>query len=322
MRTITTTTARQKLGALQVKSTPNPSPAIGPGGARVLRSGADRRLRLGEMDIVVGALSGMVDELPGKLGELLEQEYALLAGVRGDVVFLKDELSSMRAAIHHCESLDNPDAQTGAWVGRVREIAYDIEDWVDLFGIRVDGDGSPASSSSRFFGWLRRGAKKLATMPDRHVIASELKDLKERVIELSQQRKRYNYAPPISAASPPVDPRLAVLYVDPGNLVGLDGPVEEVSKIVMDTGGKTGLKIVSIVGMAGAGKTTLANVVYKRLDAQKSFDCHAFVSVGQKPENISKFIAYMLWKLGGDHRGREDIHQLIGQLRELLANKR
>jgi hypothetical protein len=54
------------------------------------------------MDIVVGALSGMVDELPGKLGELLEQEYALLASVHVDVVFLQDELSSMRAAIHHC----------------------------------------------------------------------------------------------------------------------------------------------------------------------------------------------------------------------------
>jgi hypothetical protein len=165
-------------------------------------------------------------------------------------------------------------------------------------------------------------AKKLATMHDRHVIASEFKDLKDRVIELSEQRKRYSYTLPITAASPSVDPRLAVFYVDPGSLVGLDGPVEELSKIVMDTGGMTGLKIASIVGMAGAGKTTLPNAVYKRLEVQKSFDCHAFVSVGQKPEDISKFLAYMLWKLGGERRGREDIHQLIVQLRELLANKR
>jgi hypothetical protein len=53
------------------------------------------------MDIVVGSV-GHGGRASGKLGELLEQEYALLAGVRVDVVFLQDELSSMRAAIHHC----------------------------------------------------------------------------------------------------------------------------------------------------------------------------------------------------------------------------
>ncbi|CAO2192516.1 unnamed protein product [Urochloa humidicola] len=93
------------------------------------------------MDMVVGTLSGMVDALPGKLGELLEQEYALLSGVRDDVRFLQTELGSMRAAIRHCESLEHRDAQTAGWVGKVREVAYDIEDWVDLFAVRVDGGG-------------------------------------------------------------------------------------------------------------------------------------------------------------------------------------
>ncbi|KAK3164307.1 hypothetical protein QOZ80_1AG0015640 [Eleusine coracana subsp. coracana] len=274
------------------------------------------------MDIVVGAaLSGIMDALPGKLGGLLEQEYELLSGARGDVEFLQMELSSMRAAIRHCESLDNPDAQTGTWIGRVRELAYDIEDWVDLFGIRVDGR---APTSSGFFGWLRRGAKKLATMPDRHVIANELRDLKERVVELSEQRNRYRCDLAVSASPSTVDPRLVALFADPGSLVGLAEPVEEVTRMVTtNTGGRTGIKIVFIIGMAGAGKTTLANAVYKQLEAQKSFECYAFVSVGRKPENICKVLTDMLWKLGGGkHRGIDDINQLIRQLREVLEKKR
>lgn len=276
------------------------------------------------MDLVVGALSGMVDALPGKLGALLEQEYNLLSGVRGDVVFLQQELGSMRAAIRHCESLDHPDTQTGAWIGRVRELAYDTEDWVDLFAIRVDsgataGSGAGATSSG-FFGIFRRGMDKLRTLPARHVVANELKDLKERVVELSEQRNRYNCVLPLPEAARTMDPRLAALFIEPSSLVGIEGPLEQLSKIVMD-GGRTELKIVSLVGMAGAGKTTLANAFYWRSEAQNCFQCRAFVPVGQKLDMV-KVLNDILSQLGVSHRGGQDISPLIDSIRNLLRDKR
>jgi hypothetical protein len=276
----------------------------------------------GEMDIVVGALSGMVDALPGKLGELLEQEYALLSGVRGDVVFLKDELSSMHAAIHHCESLDHQDSQTTGWIGLVREVAYDIEDWVDLFSIRVDGG---AQSTSGFRAWIRRCVDKLTALPARHTIASELQGLKERVVEISKQRNRYKLGPMVGTSTTsqhPHDPRISALFVDPGSLVGLDGKVEDVYKTVMDAGSTNELKIVSIVGMAGSGKTTLANAVYRRLQAGNTFQCSAFVSIGPKPDMVSKTVKDLLSNLGDRLRGGEDISQLIPRVREILEKKR
>lgn len=274
----------------------------------------------GEMDIVVGAVSGMVDALPGKLGELLQQEYDLLSGVRGDVVFLQAELSSMRAAIHHCESLDHHDTQTTGWIGRVREVAYDIEDWVDLFGIRVDGG---AESASGFRAWCRRNLNKLTALPARHTIASELQGLKERVLEISEQRNRYSLGAMVgTTAQHPHDPRLSALFVDPYSLVGLDGRVEDVSKLVLDAGGNNELKIVSIVGMAGSGKTTLANAVYRRLQADNTFQCSAFISIGPKPDMLNKTVKDMLSKLGDGHRRGEDIGQLIPRVREILEKKR
>ncbi|CAL4950003.1 unnamed protein product [Urochloa decumbens] len=277
------------------------------------------------MDMVVGALSGMVDALPGKLGELLEQEYALLSGVRDDVRFLQTELDSMRAAIRHCESLDHHDAQTTGWVGKVREVAYDIEDWVDLFAVRVDGGGG-AQAAAGFRAWIRRGWDKVAALSARHTIAGELQGLKERVLEISEQRKRYSLGGMVGvAAQPPVDPRLSALFVDPGSLVVFAEKVEDVSRLVMDAGSRTELKIVSIVGMAGSGKTTLANAVYRRLQAQAQdkFQCSAFVSIGPKVDMVSKTVGDMLSQLSGDqHRASQDINQLISSVREILANKR
>ncbi|CAO2162384.1 unnamed protein product [Urochloa humidicola] len=280
------------------------------------------------MEIVVGALSGMVDALPGKLGELLEQEYALLSGVRDDVRFLQTELGSMRAAIRHCESLDHHDAQTTGWVGKVREVAYDIEDWVDLFAVRVDGGGGAhVQTAAGFRAWIRRGWDKVAALPARHTIAGELQGLKERVLEISEQRKRYSLGGKVGAAAhPPVDPRLSALFVDHSSLVGLEEKVEDVSRLVMDAGSATELKIVSIVGMAGSGKTTLANAVYRRLQAQTGdtfFQCFAFVSIRPKVDMVSNTIGDMFSQLSGHRHGAgQDINQLITSVREILANKR
>ncbi|OEL20509.1 hypothetical protein BAE44_0018472, partial [Dichanthelium oligosanthes] len=186
-----------------------------------------------------GAMSGMVDALPGKLGALLEQVDALLPGASADVAFLQAELDSMCADIHHYESLERPASLAETWIGRVRELAYNIEDWVDLLAILAAAScGPPTSTSSRTLGWFRRGADKVTTLPFRHVVANELEDIKERVIELSKQRECYFVRPLANAKHRPVNPRMPAFYAEAGSPVGLDGQVEELSKILMDAGSR------------------------------------------------------------------------------------
>ncbi|XP_037459691.1 disease resistance protein PIK6-NP-like [Triticum dicoccoides] len=270
------------------------------------------------MEIAVGALSGMVEALPSKLGELLQQEYELLSGARGDVAFFQAELRTMNAAVLRCEALEEPDVQTTSWIAQVRDLAFDIEDWVDLFAHRVDAGahGADAATSHRFSRWIRR----LTTIPDRHVIATELKELRARVVEVSELRKRYSLGPQMpSHHAPAVDPRLFALYADSAGLVGMDGPRDEVAGMVTGQG-SDGLKVVSIVGMAGSGKTTIAREVYRLVGA--GFKCRALVSVGRSSD-VAKVLGDMLSQV--DSRGRGDagdVNQLIGRLRQHLQDKR
>ncbi|XP_073358286.1 disease resistance protein RGA5-like [Aegilops tauschii subsp. strangulata] len=115
-----------------------------------------------------------------------------------------------------------------------------------------------------------------------------------------------------------IDPRISVIYKHAAALVGTDGPKKEVVSLLTVTEKK--LKVVSIVGFGGLGKTTLSNQVYNDLDGQ--FDCKAFIPVSQKPD-MPRLLNSLRLKLGiNDSSGICEVQDIIDQLREHLANKR
>lgn len=86
--------------------------------------------------------------------------------------------------------------------------------------------------------------------------------------------------------------------------------------------GSDRLKVVSIVGMAGSGKTTLAREVYGLVGA--GFKCRASVSAGRSSD-IAKVLTDMLSQVDSEYRRRgdtADLTQLIGRLREHFKDKR
>jgi disease resistance protein RPM1 len=80
------------------------------------------------------------------------------------------------------------------------------------------------------------------------------------------------------------------------------------------------MKMVSVVGVGGLGKTTLAKASYDKL--RSHYDCGAFVSVGRNPD-LLKVFKDVLFDL--DKNKYENIHStgrgidfLIRELRELI----
>jgi ATPase subunit of ABC transporter with duplicated ATPase domains len=107
----------------------------------------------------------------------------------------------------------------------------------------------------------------------RRKIATEIREIKSRVIEVHERRRRYEVG--LGVDKPvTVDPRLFNQYTDMKELVGTEEARDElIRKIMMEENEvpmKQG-KIVSIIGFGDLGKTTLANAVYEKIRAR--FDC-------------------------------------------------
>lgn len=267
-----------------------------------------------------------------KLGELLKEEYKLQKGVREQVESLRRELESMHAALRKVAEVprDQLDEQVKLWARDVRELSYDMEDVVDTFLVRVE-DGREATNQH----WLKRFLEKMSKMGSlfsegktRRQIADAIKDINKQAQEVANRRGRYTVDSIVAkpAATSTIDPRLFAMYKNAAQLVGIDGPRDALIKMLSegDDASKKKMKIVSVVGFGGLGKTTLATAVYHKLKA--GFNCHTFVPVGQNPD-LKKVLKDIL--IGLDKQKYTNLNmtvlderQLIDELREFLENKR
>ncbi|KAJ1266811.1 hypothetical protein BS78_07G007100 [Paspalum vaginatum] len=225
-------------------------------------------------EFVVSASMGVMNPLLAKLTKLAGDEYKKLKGLPHEVGFLKRELSAMKALLEKMDSADELDPQAKNWRKDIIDMSYDIEDYIDDYMVRVDEPKDKV-------GILEKASRRLKRIKDRYRITNQIQEIKARVFEASERRMRYKVDECISSpTSISIDPRLSAIYKESTNLVGIDKQKEELVKWVMDEGEQ--LKVLSIVGFGGLGKTTLANEVYREVRGQ--FNCNMFVSISQKAD--------------------------------------
>lgn len=271
---------------------------------------------------MVSVATGVASAVLEKISTLMEKEYSKLKGVRDEIISLKDDLSSMNAFLLKLSDIEELDVQVKEWRIQIRELSYDIEDCIDGFMHRVNCS-SDSSNTKCFF---RKVIHQVRTLGARHAISNDILKLKARVDSASERFKRYNIDPAITSSSAivPVDPRLPALYAEAESLVGIDEPTNDIIKWLTEGDGDLvqKLKVVSIWGPGGLGKTTLARQVYDKIGRQ--FDCQAFVSVSQKPDMRKVFRNILISVTGVEYIGIEawDEERLINKLRDFINCKR
>ncbi|KAK3164338.1 hypothetical protein QOZ80_1AG0016220 [Eleusine coracana subsp. coracana] len=267
--------------------------------------------------VMVSVATGVMTSVVEKLTILLGGEFNLASDVRRGIRFMKDELCSMNAALQRLADVDDDqiDVQTIQWRSKVRELSYDIEDCVDRFMLLHGCDKAKKN-------FVKSTLRKIFPLWGDRQIAKEIQDLKARVIEEKERRDRYNVDQYINDMHQRVclDPRAPTLYEEARDLVGIHGPREEIIGWLKDE--ERQLKVVSIFGIGGQGKTTLAMEAYRK--TQEPFDCRASVTVSRALD-INKLLRDILFQINRgeyDRSERWDMEQLIPTLREYLMDKR
>ncbi|VAI63754.1 unnamed protein product [Triticum turgidum subsp. durum] len=228
---------------------------------------------------LVSAATGALKPVMRKLAALMGDEYKHLKEVQGDIRFVTDELTAMHAFLLKMSEEEEPDEQDKVWMTAVRELSYDMEDSINDFMQCVDDKNTKIDG---FIEKIKNSLRKLGKAKDRRQIGFDIQDLKRQIIVVSSRNERYKTPQAVlktinfsNNKIEVVDPRALAIFERASKLVGIDEPKSELMELLTEEDGRASteqqLKMVSIVGSGGMGKTTLANQVYQEI--KEKFKC-------------------------------------------------
>ncbi|VAI63350.1 unnamed protein product [Triticum turgidum subsp. durum] len=139
---------------------------------------------------------GALDSLLGRLTTILVDEARLLGGLQGDVEFIKDEMESMNGLLLHLTEAHHRDHQVRAWMKQVVGLTRDCEGNVELYIHSVTDAGHHASG---LLGYFRHIVRYVRTIPERHRIATRIRELKVRARDVGDRKLRYGVIVPEAA---------------------------------------------------------------------------------------------------------------------------
>ena len=205
----------------------------------------------------------VVSQAIQRITDLLFHEANSLRGVREDIENLQNELKWMQSFLEDADRKQQQDKRVRIWVAEVRDVACEIEDAIETYVYKVH------------FSYIKAfHQRKLRT---------HINSIKDKLRSISDRAQRYQieFRSADQAASS-LTRNWRRTYSDEAedDVITLKSTMADLKDQLMKEEDR--LCVVSIVGMGGLGKTTLAKKVYNDVDAKKRFECSAWVFISQQ----------------------------------------
>ncbi|MED6138189.1 hypothetical protein PIB30_071976 [Stylosanthes scabra] len=217
--------------------------------------------------LVVGALvSGFANVV---LDRLISPEFVnLVVGKKLDqklVERLRTSLLAAEALVTDAEQKQFGNKLVKQWLDSLRDALYTADDLLDRIFIKAQ---IRSKVRTRLPSFLNLSGRKMVT---------KIEDVVKRIEDLERLKDTLGLEkiPTGNSSWRPPTTSLAK-----GNVYGRDGDQKALMKMLNDNNDYQ-LSVISIVGMGGVGKTTLAQWLYNNEDLMKGFDLKAWICVSE-----------------------------------------
>ncbi|KAJ9692903.1 hypothetical protein PVL29_011825 [Vitis rotundifolia] len=271
-------------------------------------------------------LSIVLDRLASLIQQQIHQEVSLVVGVETEIQSLTDTLQVVRAVVADAEKRQVKEELVKVWLQRLKDIAYQMDDVLDewstsLLKSQIERPESPSMSKKKVSSCIPSPCICFKRVAGRRDIALKIKDIKQQVDDIANQSNRFNFTSRFSNEEP--QRLITISAVDISEVCGRDKDRDTILRQLLGESCEQNLGpyTISVVGMGGIGKTTLAQLVFHHDEVKAHFDKTIWVCVSD-PFVPIRILRAILEALQGQSSDLHDPEALQQKIQESIDGKK
>ncbi|WCJ17845.1 Disease resistance protein RGA2 [Euphorbia peplus] len=219
------------------------------------------------MAVADALVSKVLDMLISTIASEIEQEVRLVVGIKKQVKMLTNNLQSIQAVLIDAERRQLKEATVQLWLDRLKEVSYDIDDVLDEWSFaimksEIEEDHHSPKPKRKVWSFILSPCFCFREVGFRHDIAVKITELNERLDVLANEKDKYGFLL-LKRNNEQIERPVTTSVVDISEVKGREVDKEKlVNMLLAESSELPNLLPISIVGMGGIGKTTLAKLVY------------------------------------------------------------
>ena len=274
------------------------------------------------LDNMADALVSVVLE---QLSLIFAHEVRLVVGVKNEVRKLTSNFQAIQVVLADAEERQLKDGSIKHWINQLKGVSYDMDDVLDEWGTAI------AKSQMKVNDHARKIARKVCSMIFsclcfrevglRRDIAHKIKELNERIDGIVIEKDRFHFKSSEGGIKQ-LEHQKTTSVVYAAEVKGRENDKERVKKMLLSESSQgQALRAISLVGMGGIGKTTLARLVYNDHEVETHFDKRILVCVSDPFDEI-RITKAILEGLMGSAQNLNELQNLVQHVQQSIRGKK
>ncbi|KAL4636649.1 hypothetical protein ACB092_03G024100 [Castanea dentata] len=274
----------------------------------------------------------LVSAIKDQLRSFITSEFTSIANVKGEVQKLESKFHTIQAMLNDAEKRQVKEEAVKLWLDKLKDVSYLMDDVLDEWNTAMikaeiekqqKDDEEKAETSS--------AAKKRKVWPPISIpnlfqhrdIGHKIKDLNKKLDEIDKDGEKYEFVLTSDNEEVVERPRTTTSFVDVSKILGRDKVRDDLVRILLGKSSEEELNphVISLVGMGGIGKTTLAQLVFNHYEVKVHFENKSWVCVSE-PFDQCRVAKAIVQGFGGGDSDISELQSLLEKICGLIEGRK